>query len=256
MRPFLITAVVALTAVLVASPPAAGAEDEVDINKEATAYAKAFKKGIKKMTPGDQMEGVDKLIGYYTNEAVDAKGARKTILVGLLSAATVKDSVVVAHTLKALSKTDDGALKILLGVLQRELKKKIPDEKIYETALESLGKLHSEAGKATKALTDLLKHNEDIVVGQAARAIAGYAAASGKTRKSLFEEVLKASEGVYSAAQGSNDRMKRKWNIIGDDVMEALSALSAPPRRIKVDNPQQLRSWFNKKKKISWDPPK
>ena len=106
MRPFVITAVVVLTAVLVAFPPPAGAEDEVDINKEATTYAKAFKKGIKKMTPGDQMEGVDKLIAYYTNEAVDAKGAKKAILNGLLSAATVKDSVVVSHTLKELSKTD------------------------------------------------------------------------------------------------------------------------------------------------------
>jgi hypothetical protein len=156
----------------------------------------------------------------------------------------------VAHLLTKCGEMDDGALGILIPTLQRELKQKTPDDVIYEAALDALGKLHSENKAATKTLTDLLKNKENSIVGRAAHAIAGYEGASGAVRKDLFEEVLKSSEGVFSGAQNpSNTTMVSKWNVIEQDVMEALNKLS----RVKHKDPAAARQWFNDNKKRSWD---
>ncbi|MEN8148810.1 MAG: hypothetical protein ABFS86_03240 [Planctomycetota bacterium] len=87
-------------------------------------------------------------------------------------------------------------------------------------------------------------------MGLAARTLAGYEKASGKVRKELFEEVLKSSEGVYSGFNNSNPNLERKWNVIGEDVNEALSKLS----HVKLSDPGVARKWFNDNKKLSWDP--
>ena len=149
----------------------------------------------------------------------------------MAKAAGARNTVVVAKVVEKCGEMDDGVLKILLPVLARELKRKPPEEDIYEGCLESLGKLHSENPQAIKTLEDLLKYKDYAVVARAARALGMYETAPGRIRKDIFEEILKQSEGVYSSAQtGSDQNSERKWNIIGDDVMEALHKLSQPPR--------------------------
>ena len=81
--------------------------------------------------------------------------------------------------------------------------------------------------------------------------MSGYGKASGKVRKDMLEEVIKQTEGLYSAAQStSNTTQVRKWNIIQTSAKAALRALSGQ----KFANPAEARTWFNdnKKNKTLW----
>jgi len=236
--------------VLVLAPVAAARPDEEpDPNEVARDFAKEFKKEYKDASEADLVTGIDKLIANFTDEAIDERRARKDTLEALKKVTRLRNNVVVAHLLRKSPALGDAALAIIIPVLRSELSKKVPEEVIYETALEALGKLHSEEKVAIKQLTDLLTHPENSIVSRAFRAMAGYAPASGRVRKELFEEALKSSEGVYSGAQNRNQTLERKWNIIGDDVMSALNKLSG----VKHRNPADARSWFNDNKKRSWD---
>ena len=243
------TTIVILLLTFVAS--SVWAEEEApSVDEQAEDFAKQFKKEYKKMTAADQMEAVDKLIGYFNNDQVTDKGARKSILDAISKATIVKDNTVVAHVMKKSEALGEEAVRIVLPVLNRELAQKVPDESVYGAALGTLGKIRSENKLVIKTLTKLLKDKDDSIVGLATRTIAGYADAPGSVRKELFEEVLKATEGVYSGAQSQNQTLERKWNIIGDDVKDALSKLSGT----KLSDPAAARKWFNDNKKKSWDP--
>jgi len=238
-----------------ASPLLAKDEEPLTPNEEAEAFAKAFKKTYKKLPESEMLASIDKVVAYYKNAEVDDKKVRKALIDAMGKASTVRDSVIVAHVMKQCGNMDTGAVRVILPTLARELKKKVPEDRVYGAALESLGKLHSEERAAVKTLTDLLKNKDDAIVARAAYAISGYKTASGKIRKELFVEVVKQSEGVYSSSMAQNENMKRKWTIIGDDVMEALNVLASPPlaEGTAFENPQKARSWYNDNKKISWD---
>jgi hypothetical protein len=235
---------------LLATAPGFAKDEEPTASEKAEDFAKEFKKGYKKMTSAEQMEAVDKLVAFYTDKNVDEKGAKKAILEGLSKTATVRDKSVVAHTMKKVAALGEDAVKLVLPTLNRELGQKAPDENVYETALGTLAKIASENKMVIKTLTKLLKDKENEIVGLAARTISGYAQSSGKVRKELFEEVLKATEGVYSGAQSQNQTLERKWNVIGDDVNDALSKLA----HVKLSDPAVARKWFNDNKKKNWDP--
>jgi len=239
-----------LMILLLAAPGFAKGDEEPTASDKAEAYAKDFKKGYKKMTSAEQMEAVDKLVGFYVDKEVTEKGAKKALLEGLSKMTIVRDKNVVAHTMKKVAALGEASVKLVLPTLNRELGQKAPDESVYETALETLAKIRSENKLVIKTLTKLLKDKENEIVGLAARAIAGYGASSGKVRKELFEEVLKSTEGVYSGAQGQNQNLERKWNVIGDDAVDALSKLA----HVKLSDPTVARKWFNDNKKKNWDP--
>jgi len=237
-------------ALFLSALPAFAADEEPTASEKAEAFAKAYKKGMKKMTSAEQMEGVDRMVADFMNKEVTEKGARKAIRESLSKTTIVKDKTVVAHVMKKVEALGEDAVVLILPALQRELAKKAPEESIYETALETLGKIRSENKAVIKLLTKLLKDKENEIVGLAARTIAGYAEASGRVRKELFEEVLKSTEGVYSGAQSQNQTLERKWNVIGDDVVDALSKVA----HVKLADPALARKWFNDNKKKSWDP--
>lgn len=248
----------ALLAVVVAfaAMPALRADDEPPtVNEQAEDYAKEFKKGYKKMSMAQLVEGVDKLVAYFNDEAVDDEDVKDDILDSMTRACTVRDPVVVAHTmkkfadLKLVGEFNLDVARVVGKTLDRELAQKVPNDTVYEAALETLGKLHVENRAVTKQLTDLLTHKDYPVIARAARAIAGYAGAGGETRKELFEEILKASEGTYSSAQANDNNAKRKWNVIGDDVMDALAKLS----NVNYDSPILYRQWWGDAKKENWD---
>jgi hypothetical protein len=240
-----------LVLVFATSGLATAKDEEPTLDEKAEDYAKSFKKEYKKMPSAQLIEAVDKMMEFYANKDVTDKGARKALLDGIARAASVRDKAVVAHVMKQGAKLEEeDALKILLPTLSRELAQKVPNESVYEAALSSLAKIRSEHKLAIKTLTKLLKDKDNVLVGLAARTIAGYKDASGRTRKELFEEVLKATEGVYSGAQNQNQTLERKWNVIEQDVMDALQKLSGA----KLQDPAQARSWFNDNKKRSWDP--
>ena len=235
---------------LLVAPGYAKEDEEPSASDKAEAYAKDFKKNAKNMTSSEQMEAIDKLVGYYTDKAVTEKGAKKAIMDGLSKMTVVRDKNVIAHTMKKVAAMGEDSVKLVLPTLNRELTQKAPDESVYEAALATLAKIRSENKLVIKTLTKLLKDKENEIVGLAARAIAGYEGSSGKVRKELFEEVLKSTEGVYSGAQGQNQTLERKWNVIGDDAVDALSKLA----HVKLADPAVARKWFNENKKKNWDP--
>lgn len=229
--------------------------DEPTVNDQAEEFAKEFRKGIKGLTEGQLLEGVDTLTEYYMNAEVDDKGARKAIMDALVTIAGHHNKAVVAHFVKTCEKLDEGVVKLVLMILQKELKARPPSDQVYEPALDTLGKLHSEDPKVVKTITNLFKHKDSSIIARAFYATSLYRPASGNTRKDMFEEVLKQTEGTYSSSQGNDETAKRKWTIVGRDAMDALNALSVPPRTGEnFPNPSAARTWYNDNKKIPWDP--
>jgi len=244
-----------MLAALVFSFPVLAEEDEPTINEEAEDFAKDFKKNIKRLTEGELFEGIDKIAEYYMNAEVDDKGARKAIMEAFAKAAVHKNKAVVAHFAKICEKLDTGIVKLVVLVLQKELKARVPSDQVYEPALDTIGKLHSEDPKVVKMLTDLYKNKDSSIISRAFYASSLYGPASGNTRKEMFEEVVKQTEGTHAASQSNDETAKRKWTICGRDAMDALNALSVPPRTVPdFATPADARKWFNDNKKIPWDP--
>lgn len=242
--------VLAFPVLAFAAPVPAFAADETppSVDEQAADFVKEFKKNARKLSEGELIQGVDKLAEYYKSPEVEEK-TKKDVLEGIEKACGVREATVIVHVLRTCGDLGEETLKIVLPVVSKEVDAKEPRVEVYEEGLKSLGKIHSENKLAIKILTDLLKHNEPTIVMHAIRALGGYAPASGEVRKELFEEVLKASEGTYSASQGTDQNAKRKWNVIGDDVKETLTKLSG----VAIETPVQARSWFNDNKKKSWD---
>ncbi len=241
-------------ALLIAGAPLLADEDPPSADDQASDFAKDFKRAYKKKTSSELITDVDTIVAYMKNPEVTEKSTKKALLDSLAKAATVKDATVRTHVMKVCAGLDETVVKLVIAVLQKELKARIPEEDVYEAAFEALGKLHSPQPSAIKVLTDLLKNNDSSLVAQSCYAISGYAQASGNIRKEFFEEVLKQSEGTYNSSQGSDENAKRRWTIIGDGVLEVLNKLSVPPRtEADFSNPAVARGWYNKNKKIPWD---
>jgi len=240
-------------ALLIAAAPVFAQEDEETANDKASAFCKNFKRVYKKRTASQLTDDVDTIVAFMQDPAVDEKSAKKALMGSLAKVAGSKDPAVRAYLVKKCAKLGDDVAKLVVKILQIELKARIPEEDVYEAAFKTLGKLKSERPDVTKVLTGYLKNKDNSIVAQACYAMSHYGGASGKVRKLFFEEVLKQSEGTYNSSQGNDDNAKRRWAIIGDDVMEALNNLSLPPRvRANFTNPSAARSWYNKNKKKSW----
>ncbi len=223
-------------------------------NDEAKAFADQFLETMKKKSSAEIIEELDKVVAFYKNENVNDPKVKDSLVDCVAKATTANDKLVVAQAMKKCGEMDDKAVNIAVVTLQRELKAKVPDDRVYEAALEAIGKLRSESPAVLKVLMDLLKNKDDAVISRAAYAISLYEGASGKVRKELFEEVLKNSEGVYAGSQSNNENMKRRWTIIGDDIVLALNKLSVPPREGgDLSNPADARKWYNDHKKASWE---
>jgi hypothetical protein len=238
---------------LMAGAPLLAEDEEPTANEKASAFCKAFKRVYKKRTAAQLTDDVDTIVGFMKDPAVDEKGPKKALVGAMEKVAMSKDTSVRTYLVKKCSGLDESVAKLVIKILMKELAARIPEEDVYEAAFETLGNLKSERPEVTKVLIDLLKNKENSIVAQSCYAISLYGGASGKVRKKFFEEVLKQSEGTYNSSQGNDDNAKRRWTIIGDDVMEALNNLSLPPRTIaNFSNPARARSWYNKNKKKPW----
>jgi hypothetical protein len=122
------------------------------------------------------------------------------------------------------------------------MEQKVPVPNVVREGLAGLGKIASPRQGDVKFLTDLLKKDDEFI-GDVARALAGYAGAKGVLRKDIFEELLKMSEGVFSKSEANDQPAKRRWNIWGTEVVEAMQKLT----RQSYTKPTEFRSWLNKK---------
>ena len=210
--------------------------------EEVKEFCKQYEDSLKKMTDEDAIAGVEKSRGWFANPGT-ADDAKKEI-VGLMKKvleAKSRESLLEAAC-KALGDFGDDGVVLLKYAVDRAMGQKVPTSGVIRAGLPALGKIASPKTADVKFLTDLLK-KEDEFIGDAANALAGYGKAPGSVRRDIFEELLKMSEGVFSKSEANDQPAKRRWNIWGTDVVEALQKVS----RQNWQKPTEFRKWFNDK---------
>jgi len=231
------------------APPTAPAQNTKDA--DAAAYLKDVKAQMDKQADVDAKIAIKKLIGIWKDKEV-ADETKKPIPDLLERYARADKTAVAIDAIEGLGELGAVAgAKPVLGILDRALKAKEPSVDVYGSCLRALKKLADPKPGTVKALEDLLKHRMDDVAGKAADAMSGYKEAPGKIRRELLEELIKGTEGLFSAAKDpKNGAQVRRWNIIQGNVVIALNALSGQAFK----NPEEARKWFNDHKKDkSWD---
>jgi hypothetical protein len=230
-----------------ADPPAGEeAGEPVDRNAEAAEWLKELPKQIGKQTEEDAAASVKRLVEVWGDEAV-LPATKKPVPGHLERYAKTSDFMPVAvAAVDGMGELgpDEGA-KSALEVLEHALKEKQPSVDLYGACFRTLKKLADPSKKTVGALVKYIKYKDYDVIAKSADAMSGYRDAPGKVRKELFEELLKISEGIYSAAE--NTEGKRKWNTIGNSVMNAFRALAQG--QAQFNDPGQARSWYNDNKK-------
>jgi HEAT repeat protein len=226
----------------------------------------------------DKRESVKALLeslkGY-----IEKRGAEDTEAVGVLdqlvqefSKSGPKDQ---ASILKGLGKCFD--------VKRRELEDGLPDNKLFVATAICLGEMGEGAApvllkyvgnkkhrknltlqrqlilsvgkaknlKVVKDVVDLLKDKDDVVIASAAEALKNYGDAPLKTRKMIFNELLKilvTTEALKN--QDVNDIVSRdRYDTIASPIMASLKELSGHEERKGED----WQRWWNKNKKKDWD---
>ncbi len=214
------------------------APDETEIKE----FCKDYEAKLSKMVDEEAMQGIDKLQAWYVHAEVP-EGAKKAILGSVGKALKLRNREAVTEKLaKALADFGEEGVGFLRYIVDTSLKQKAPPSGVVTAAFKSLGKIASPKAADVKWLTDHLKKDDD-VISKAAHALAGYAGAPGAVRRDIFEELLKMSEGVFNAQNGNDPAAKRRWNIWGEDVVEAMQKLS----RQNWTKPPEFRTWFNEK---------
>lgn len=245
----------ALAAVLAASAPALAQDppptpptEEAPTKDEVTAqYLKELKAKQGKQPDGDAQASIKRLVEIWKDKEVS--DATKKPVPDLLEkyARDDKKVLIAVAAIDAFAEIgpDEGA-KPVLGILDKALGAKEPSVDLYGTCLRALKRMADQKKSTVEELIKLLKHKEDDVAAKAADAMVGYKGAPGRIRKEMLEELIKNTEGVFSAqASTPTGPQARRWNIIQHSVMEALKALSGQTFK----DPQEARKWFNDHKK-------
>ena len=194
------------------------------------------------MTDEDAIGGVEKLRGWYVNPET-TEDIRKDILGAMKKVCDQgKREPLVEAAAKALGEFGEEAVGLLKFVTNKAVEAKVPSPGIVRAGLASLGRIASPKGDDVKFLTELLKKDDEFI-GDAARALAGYAKGPGAIRRNIFEELLKMSEGVFSKSEANDQPAKRRWNIWGTEVVEAMQKVT----KTSWTKPPEFRKWFNDK---------
>ncbi len=121
-------------------------------------------------------------------------------------------------------------------VLQREL-------------IHSLGKTKDTG--AIKTLTKLLNYKEDSVIAWAGEALANFRTAPEKTRKKIFEELLKVltTAKTLRDSNGNDVLARKRYDTIGTPFMASLAALSGE----RLSSPEEWTAWWKKNRRVAWD---
>ncbi len=128
-------------------------------------------------------------------------------------------------------------------------KKHRKDIALQRRLILSLGKTKDVDG--VKKLLDLLKENQNVIVGAAAEALARFDEAPLKMRKQIFNELLKLMMTTKAMVDSdANDIVSReKWDVIAAPIITTLQVLTGHDER----KPEAWQRWWNKNKKKDWD---
>ncbi len=214
--------------------------------EEVKAFLKHYEEGLSKMTGEEAISGIAKLKGYYLDPKLDPD-LKKSVMT-LFSTKVVKfrgegrDAYLEAAAKALGDMGGDSSVTLLKFLVEYANGQKIQITAVVRAGLAGLGKIASPKPADVKYLTELLK-GEDEFISDAARALAGYKKAPGSVRKEIFEELLKNCEGVFSKQQANDNNAKRKWNIWGSEVIDAMKAVT----RQEFATPIEFRRWLNDK---------
>ena len=230
-----------------AKPPAAKPEEKPPEEvkpEEIEAFIKQYEEQLSKMTDEDAIAGIGKLKGWYLNPRVGEEGKKAILKVFQSKVVKVRGKeAYLEAAAKALGEMGgEEAIPLLRYLVESSLGQKIQVASVARAGIASLGRIASVKGDNVKYLTEKLK-KEDEFIGDAARALAGYAKAPGAVRREIFEELLKMCEGVYSKSEANDVNMKRKWNIWGTEVVEAMQKVTGQ----NFTKPPEFRRWLNNK---------
>jgi hypothetical protein len=226
-----------------AKPPEKTKTPEELKAEEIKAYLKQYEEQLAKMTDEDAIAGIEKMKGWYVDPKVGEP--EKTGIMKTFSGKVVKQKreAYLEAACKALGDMGgDTSVGLLKYLVDSSLNQKSPIYNVARAGLAGLGKIASPKPGDVKFLTDLLK-GKDEVIGDAARAIGGYAKAPGSVRHDLFEELLKRSEGTFSKSENNDNNAKRSWNIWGTEIVDSMKKLS----KQNFEKPPEFRKWLNNK---------
>lgn len=216
--------------------------DPAPSEDEVKEFTKNFEDSLKKMTDEDAIAGVEKMRAWWVHPGFPED--MKKDLLGTMKKVcdqSKRESLLEAAA-KALGDFGEDGLGLIRYVTQRAFGQKPPPPGVVRAGLAAMGKIASPKDNDVKFLTELLKKDDEFI-GDAARALAGYAKAPGAVRRNIFEEFLKMSEGVFSKSEANDQPAKRRWNIWGTEVVEAMQKVS----KTNWTKPPEFRKWFNDK---------
>lgn len=123
------------------------------------------------------------------------------------------------------------------------------DIELQRRLTQSLGKTADP--KALPTLIDLLTHKDAALVAAAAEALAYFENEPSKTRKEIFEAMLKALMSAKGQVDSDvNDVIAReRYNTFSASLITSLVTISGHEER----NPQAIQRWWNKNKRDDWD---
>jgi hypothetical protein len=242
--------ILAAAAAAWAAPDGGAAPPPASKDAAAAEYIKELQPKLGKQSDQEAKDSIKKLVEFWKDKEV-ADATKKPAPDILGRYAREEKSAVATDALDALGECGAVGAQPVLEALDKTLKAKEPSTDVYKHAFDALKKMADPKPSTTKALTDYLKNKTDEVVGKAAEAMGGYANAPGKVRKTLFEELVKQTEGVSSSAKSAkNAPQVHKWQIIGGAVVGTLNALS----KEQFKDPEDARKWFEKHKDDKmWD---
>lgn len=238
------------------APPTEEEKKKAAMEKKAAEvkqFLESYEETLSKMTDEDAIAGLGKMKAWYLDKEVPEE-SKKSIL-KTFGTKVIRQRSREAY-LEAAAKTmgefaDPDVVIILKQLVDFAMGQKVPIPNVASAGLRALGKIASPKAADVKFLSDLLKGKDDFIA-DAARALGDYDKSPGAIRKEIFEDLLKISEGVFSGSEKNDTNMKRKWNIWGTDVVDAMKKLS----RQNCANPIEFRKWFNNKEEGGGKNPK
>lgn len=105
---------------------------------------------------------------------------------------------------------------------------------------------------AVKSLIALLKHEEPLIQQAGAEALGDYEEADVKTRKKIFEAVLKQIAPMHSDVQNDtryDPILRHRYDTVAGSMIATLRLMSGFAER----DPLEFQRWWNKNKKADWD---
>lgn len=257
-----VSCVLALAIVPVGSPiwPAADCvqDDEkkevADSRPEIKALLDEIDKHIKERGKKDveAIAVIDKLLGEFEESGPKDRLSIAGALGGCLKVKRgeieegLPDDRLYRAAAVALGRMAPESVKVLLASLDSKILEDL-DKAMREVVL-SLGKTKSAEG--VKPLIDLLQHKDAWMQAATAEALGMYGLAEEKTRKTIFEAILKVMMGQKNKVdtEPNNIEARERWDAIGPPMIQALTNLTGQDIR----DPQEWQRFWNKNKKEAW----